>query len=345
MKSRSCALASLLALSPLFASPALAAVPIPPIETIETRMCPVGGAGALRWGQESTAQDQALLKAFSGENAPIAPFGESRDLYTQWSGKLFALEFNGASPDGDDNRAFVEGMEQQALAAGWKQAERKVTPSSLMMDARIFEKTLATADGPRLMVLEFDAPGAVILRCGDLETLRLHEDEGLEQLAPGSPRPVLPAAPAGSPGSLRTEDCTRPEIRDNLLKLMNDGRPDVTGVMDQASALERYQTRLRTWLRWKIVGSGKTDGQALWEIEDKSAPRTGDQIEEEFIGLAQSITAIDAARKKRDAEAECRALVGMIAAMARDTSSEATRLAKVNAALEEEARRLGVAID
>lgn len=61
MKSSFCALASLLALSAVVASPAQAAITIPSIETIETRMCPVGGAAALRWGQESSAQDLALL--------------------------------------------------------------------------------------------------------------------------------------------------------------------------------------------------------------------------------------------------------------------------------------------
>lgn len=345
MTSNFAAWPGLLALAALSASPAQAAVTIPSIETIETRLCPVGGAGALRLGLSAPAQDPALRKAFSGTNAPIAPFGEARAIYTQWSERLSGIEFNGASPDGVDNLVFVEGMIEQAEAAGWTRMERKA-PGSLMMEPEVFQKLLSTADGPRLMVLEFEASGNVALRCGDPELFKISDDEGLEQLAAGSPRPVMPDGPAHPLGSLRPEDCARPEIRDNLLKVLNDGdRPELTGAMDQANMAERFQSRLRTWLRWKMVNSGKTDDQVLWEIEEKVAPKTIDQIEMEFGDLAGSIVAIDEARKKGDAEGECRALARMVGGTARGSSAEAIRLAKVNAALEAEAKRLGITLD
>lgn len=345
MKSNCAASATLLAILALSVTPAQAAVTIPSIETIETRLCPVGGAGALLLGQPSLAQNPALLKAFSGTEAPIEPFGESRAIFTQWSQRLSAVEYNGASPDGADNLAFIAGMTERVEAAGWKRAGPKAA-GSLMMEPEVFQKVLQTADGPRLMVLEFEASGNVSLRCGDPEWLKISENEGLEQLAPGSPRPVMPGDPAQPLGSLRPADCDRPEIRDNLLKVLNDGdRPEISGVMEQANQMEQFQTRLRTWLRWKMVSSGKTDGDALWEIEEKVAPRTGDQLEQEFGDLAGGIVAIDAARKQGDAQAECRAFASLIGGMAKGASSEAARLAKVNAALEAEAQRLGISLD
>lgn len=341
---KSLGLAGLLALSMLAASPARAAVTLPSIETIETRLCPVGGATALRAGLPKDAQDAKLREAFSSTGEAVPPFGESRAIYTQWSEKLSAIEFLGASPDGDDNRAFLSGMTARLKASGWIQVDAKA-PGSLFMEPSTFEKVLSTADGPRPMVLEIEASGNVGLRCGDAELIRLSEDEGLELLAPDSLRPVMPASPA-SLGSMRKEDCARPEFREGLLKTLNAGnRPELTGSMDRAMALEDYHRRLRTWLRWKIAASGKIDFDALWAIEEKIAPMSGDQIEQEFGDLATSIVAVDAPRKKGDAEGECRAMVGMVSGMTNGSSAEVDRLAKVNAALEAEGRRLGVALD
>lgn len=345
MKSNLVAPAALLALVALPAAPAQAAVTIPSIETIETRLCPVGGVGALLLGQPSAAQDPALLKAFSGTEAPIDPFGESRAVYTQWSGRLSATEFNGASPDGTDNNAFIAGMIERVETAGWQRAEGK-PPGSLMMEPEVYKKVLQTADGPRLMVLEFEASGNVALRCGDPELLQMSQAESEERLAPGSPRPVMPGGPALPAGVLRAEDCDRPEIRDNLLKLLNDGdRPEMTGAMDLANQSEQFQSRLRTWLRWKMAQSGKVDDETLWKLEERIAPLTGDQVEKEFIGVADDITGFDRSRKAGDKKGECRALIGMAAGMAEASIIEAARLAKVNAALESEAKRLGIALD
>lgn len=329
----------------LAAAPAQAAVAVPSIETIETRLCPVGGVGALRLGQPEEAQDPALRRAFSGDAAPIAPFTESTANYTQWSDRLSAVEFRGASPDGDDNDAFVVGMIKALEAGGWTISMRKM-PESLLRDADTYEKVLATADGPRLMMLQFAASGAVELHCGDFELLRLSEDEALEWLAPGSPRPVMPKIPAGRLGTLRPEDCAKPEIRGNLDQLLEEGsQPELTGAMDVASALDRYQTRLKTWLRWKIVASGKANADALWKIEEKVAPLSGQQLEKDFGAVMEPLLAHDKVGKKDDPEAKCRVVVGVLAGEAQRSTSEAARLAKVNAALEAEANRLGVKLD
>lgn len=330
-----------LATAGLAVAPARATVAVPSIETIETRLCPVGGAGALRLGQTEAAQDPALRRAFSGDAAPIAPFTESTANYTQWSDRLSAVEFRGASPDGDDNDAFVVGMIKALEAGGWTRAVRKM-PESLLRDADTYEKVLATADGPRLMMLQFAASGVIELRCGDFELLRLSEDEALDWLAPGSPRPVMPKTPAGRPGTIRPEDCAKPEIRDNLDQLLDDGSyPELTGEM----ALDRYQTRLKTWLRWKIVASGKANADALWKIEEKVAPLSGQQLEKDFGAVMEPLLAYDKVAKKDDPEAKCRVAVGVLAGEAQRSTSEAARLAKVNAALEAEANRLGVKLD
>lgn len=161
------------------ATSAEAAVTVPDIETIETRLCPVGGATALRLGVTEAEQVPALRRALLGRAAPIAPFTEAHAIYTQWSDKLSAVEFNGASPHGDDNAAFEDGMVKALDAGGWTVSLRKMavlTP----MGVGAYEKVLVTADGPRLMLLQFDASGAVALRCGNFELLRLSGDEELE---------------------------------------------------------------------------------------------------------------------------------------------------------------------
>lgn len=343
MKIHSIAPAALLAA--LCAAPAQAAMTVPDIETIETRLCPVGGATALRLGVTEAAQDPALRRAFSGRTAPIAPFTEAHAVYTHWSEKLSAVEFNGASPDGDDNAAFEEGMVKALDAGGWTVSLRKM-PVLTPMGVGAYEKVLVTADGPRLMMLQFDASGAVALRCGDFELLRLSGDEELEWLAPGSSRPVMPVSPAGALGTLRPEDCAKPEIRDNLDQVLDEGaRPEINGKFDQAVAQDRYQTRLKTWLRWKIVASGRANGNALWKIEEQTAPFSGDQLEKDFNAFLAPVAAYGQAGNTDDAEAKCRVAAGVMLAESKRAATDAARLAKINAALEAEGKRLGVNLD
>lgn len=326
--------------------PAQAAVTLPDIMTVETRLCPVGGVSALRLGLTEEEQDPALRQAFSGRAAPIAPFTEAHAVYTVWSDKLAAVEFNGASPDGEDNDAFIVGMTKRLVESGWKRVEIKVPRALHMLNPLAFEKVLPTADGPQMMLLQFDAPGAVLLRCGDLRLLEQSEDEAAEKLAPGSTRPVSPIPPAGPLVVLRPEECARPEIRDNFVQLLNgEGSPSIIGPMDNAVTQARYQGRLRTWLRWKIIASGKSDEDALWKIEENADPIDGDTAERDFNSFMGSILEIDDANKAGDPEGKCRGLLGVMLAETKRSSAEAKRLAKINAALEAEGRRLGVNLD
>lgn len=346
MKSRLIALAAMPALCAPFASTAHAATSIPSIQMIETQLCPVGGAGTLRLGLGEAQQDPALRRTFSVGGAAFVPFTEARAVYTPWSGKLSALEFNGASPDGDDNQAFLDGMVSQLEANGWVSAEAPKVFGSFMMNPLIYAKDLPTTDGPRRFVLQFDAPGAVLLTCAGLDLLKLGEDENQEQLAPGSERPVAPPADDQPLANLRPQDCDNPDFRARLMASLTEGdRSGVTSAADRASDQEGYQTRLRTWLRWKMIGSGKVDAPALWDIEEKIAPMEGAQLEKDFIGFADGIVAIETARKKGDAAAECRGMVALVAAETGKAGNEAARLAKVNVALEAEAMRLGIALD
>lgn len=326
--------------------PAQAAVTLPDITTIETRLCPVGGASALRLGLTEEEQDPALRRAFSGRAAPIAPFVESRADYTVWSGKLAAVEFNGSATDGASDQAFIVGMAHSLEASGWKKRERRI-PRFISLDSPTsYEKVLATADGPRLMVLQYSANGGASLRCGDPDLLWLSEDEGLEKLATGSLRPVSPIPPAGLPVVLRTEDCARLEFRDNFVQLLNgESSPSIIGPMDDAVIQARYQGRLRTWLRWKIIASGKSDEDALWKIEENADPIDGDAAERDFNSFMGSILEIDDANKAGDPEGKCRGLLGVMLAETKRSTAEAKRLAKINAALEAEGRRLGVNLD
>lgn len=345
MKFLAFGLVAVAAVHSVAATSAVAVVTIPDIQTIETRLCPVGGAKALRLGVTEADQDPALRRAFSGRAAPIAPFTEAHAIYTHWSDKLTAVEFSGASPDGDDNAAFEDGMVKVLDAGGWTVSLRKV-PILTPMGVGAYEKVLVTADGPRLMMLQFDASGAVALRCGDFELLRLSEDEQLGWLAPGSPRPVMSASPAGSLGILRPEDCAKPEIRNNLDQVLDEGaHPEINGEFDQAVALDRYQTRLKTWLRWKIVASGKGNGNALWKIEEQTAPVSGAQLEKDFNALLAPIAAYGQVGNTDDAEAKCRVAAGVMLAESKRAATDAARLAKINAALEAEGKRLGVNLD
>lgn len=346
MKSRLIALAVLPALGGAFAPTAHAAVTIPSIQTIETRLCPVGGASSLRLGHDETKQDPELRKVFSIGGKPIAPFEEARAVYTPWSEQLSAIEFNGASPDGDDNRNFIQQMTEQLEANGWVRAEGPKVFATHMMSPVVYTKDLSTADGPRRFLLQFEAPGAVLLNCGGLDLLKLSEAESEEVLAPGSPRPVPPQGHDQPLANLRPQDCDDPAFREKMMARLTAGdRTGATDSMDEASDQERYQSRLRIWLRWKMVESGKINHQALWEIEEKVAPREAAQMEKDFIAFAGSVVAMDKARKRGDAAAECRAMAALAAAETGKSGGEAARLARINAAFEAEAKRLGIEVD
>lgn len=346
MKLRLIALALLPAFGGPLAPAAHAAVAIPSIQTIETQLCPVGGVTSLRLGHGQAGQDPALRQLFSIGGTPFAPFTEARAVYTPWSEQLSAIEFNGASPDGADNRNFIQRMTQQLEANGWVRSDGPKVFTSYMMNPMVYAKDLPTADGPRRFLLQFDAPGAVLLNCGGLDLLKRGEAESEEVLAPGSLRPTPPQELDGPLANLRPQDCEDPVFRERMMARLAAGdRTGVTDSSDMASDRERYQSRLRIWLRWKMTESGKIDAPTLWDIEEKVAPLQGAQMEKDFIGFAGSIVALDKARKQSDATGECRAMAALVAAETGKSGTEAARLAKINAALEAEAKRLGIALD
>ena len=345
MKSRRPSVAALIA-SLILATSAAHAASLPSITTIETKLCPVGGATALRLGRTAAEQDPALRAAFADVQIELAPFTEARPIYSSWSNILSATEFNGALPDYADNMAFIEEMTKQLEANGWTRATAPQMPSSFMMNPFVYAKRLPTPDGPRDFLLQFEAQGAAALYCGGLEQMRLSENESQEVLSPNAARPIPPTHTGQTLTNLQPDDCNKPEFREALMAhLIAGNRSGVTDAADIASDQKHYQSRLRTWLRWKMAGSGQISEEALWAIEEKVAPLEATQLEMNFIGFANGIVAIDSGRKTQDAAAECRGMATLVAAETKNMALQAERLAKVNAALEAEAKRLGILLD
>lgn len=312
-------------------------------------LCPGVGLPGTVLGAARAAQDPALVGTMGQLPARFAPFAEAELELTDWSDRLAAITWRGASPDGDVNARTMEAFRAAMAAAGWSETVQGDLMSPLGFDAVLFEKDLPTNLGLRRMLVEFDTPGALMLRCGDAELLELALAERGGQLVPGSPRPALPAP---GPRAALPDDtaCADPGVQavfadDDRIDESNPVLRRLMAAGEQSSAMSQAGKRLNTWLKWKLLGSGKIDDAALWAVQDRAEAPDGASLTREMTGFLEAAGAMMQARKAGDRAQTCRAFLDVVRLQHTRAQREAAKWAAINGAFEAEAARLGIALD
>ncbi len=305
-------------------------------------------AGSVLGGPRS-AQAPDFVNTLGRLPASYAPFAQAELDLTDWSDRLAAITWRAASPDGYVNQRTMDAFRAGMAAAGWAETVQGDLMSPLGFDAIMFEKDLPTNLGVRRMLVEFDTPGALMLRCGDAELMELDLAERDGQLAPGSPRPVVPVL--GPPAALPDDSaCGDPAVQaafseDDQIDENNPALRQLQAAMLPVSAARSTGERLTVWLKWKLLGSGKVDDAALWDIQDRAVPADGDALTGEFTRFLEGANGLMQARKAGDRAQACRAFLGMLREHHAGDLRKVAEAARVNAAFEAEAARLGVALD
>lgn len=187
-----------------------------------------------------------------------------------------------------------------------------------------------------------------MLRCGDADLLRLSRNERDGQLEPASPRPVaLPAVPAMP---LPTEaGCSDPAVLEAFKTPghVDEKVPALHRLMEGGFRIadqKRQAERLHTWLAWRLRTSGQVSEDRIWQVEEAAVPTTDSKAD--VIGLMNLLNAAGEGLQSRNGPAAfCRSIIGLVIGTVETDKREIVRWAKINAALEAEARKHGIDIE
>lgn len=321
-------------------APAIAHAAVPPDLNQPESLCPGIGLPGLEFGKDEGDQSKATLEALRQEWS----IGSGEAEYTHWSGRLFAVEWRMPTDDAAASLVWRNGIDDWLDSNGWVPVELPEVRSPRSMSSSMAQKTV----NGRTLVIEFDTDGIQLLRCADRDLLEIARNEMEGELSPGSLRPLIPLAPAQPWRLPGREECSRPELiaAFSQIKQSNELGPLLEKqfpVEDPAMAEADYQRRLNTWLKWKLRGEGGLSEEQLWAFDRPE--EKADTGLDETIALLETMGRWAEAEKTQDAKTMCEASIAILDAMHKTSLSEAAGHRKANAALEAEARRMGIAID
>jgi len=341
-----CAAALLATSAPLMAQAA------PPVISADlvARLCPVTGMPGLKLGGTRAEQPPELLRSLRLLPDSFRPFTEAELDETPWSGRIAAITYRAASPDGDVNDALLEGFDETMTRAGW---EPMVLGDTIMpmsvLGGRTLERDVEGGQGKQRLLLEFDASGALALRCGDPALLGQAKREQDGTLEPGSPRPVPPPFDPG----LRLPEpaaCQSPALQRLTVEKakFDEEAPEIVPFLAatmQESDRAQFGKRLNTWLEWKLLGSGKLDDNRLIDLREAAAKANVDGEMRQMMEFLAIGGELAEARESGDAAKSCEALRKLMTFEHAKSRQQVAYWDRVNTALEAEAKRLGIGLE
>jgi hypothetical protein len=321
---------------------------VKPIDAAQVdNICPGLKMPDLSLGLPKSRQNPLFVKKGNRLPEAFAPFTEADLEFTPWSDLLAGITYRAASPDGEVNRNLAETLESSLLAAGWTKSDRPDLASPLVFVAQHFSKEVETPQGKRELFLEFDTPGALMLRCGDSRLLEIQKKENEGELEPGSKRPQQPLT-ADKNATIANESAC-----EDALLLQSFGK---AGVVDETapafadfiaggaalSEYKQYKGRIVTWLKWALLDSKKIDRDRIWELEDQANRGIAEQ-ELSLLGtIFEKVMQADAAMKDDEPKAACQSFFAFMQAQAEKDRSDIAYHERVTRLLEQEAARVGL---
>jgi hypothetical protein len=312
-------------------------------------LCPVPALSGIQIGMEKPLRDESLRKSLSKLPSSFAPFTEATLEITPWSQKLAGVTYLAESHNGPPNQAWSDALAQSLTSSGWTPSQRSDLASPLTFNAIMFEKAVNSTSGSHVAFIEFDTPGALMLRCGDAKLLEIQKKEHAGQLEPGSLRPANSQYAEIDPKA-KDVDCDNPLLLEAFREPSSVDESNAAFLQfvarsDALSGQRSYGERLVTWLKWKLIGSGEIDEDKIRELEDKAAQRDGEAKMSNMMDAIGAMGDTAKAQEQRDGRAMCHSLARIMEATAKVDRSEIAYHAKVAQALEQEGRRLGINVD
>jgi|GEM_PF-4504199 len=313
-------------------------------------MCNSSGAGAWQFGETGVPYSSRLENRLGMRvrlTPHMAPFDQARPLATPWSGRLAQVEYSAQLTQDADATAAFGALAAAAEQAGW-------TRKAELEDAGRLPIYLLSLAGDR--VYELPGDGKVVaslarvgkqvtLSCGHKDLLHANAREALGELPAGTPRPQAPPLKLTAAASL--SDCDRPDVQREMLTVM-DGRANE--VVSQLLRRISHDERLIEWKRWKLESSGKVGKERMLEIMAaalEAGSPGGDALAgfDLFPDLLATLERLAGQAQAGDAPAACRSSFDMVAIFRKMEAISAGQWAAMDAALEAEARKVGVSLN
>lgn len=171
-------------------------------------------------------------------------------------------------------------------------------------------------------------PSELRLICTSAEWTRRNRAEIDGQLAAESRRPApLPVITAVRPSK---QSCADPAYVADVEGLFGVDARDAW--VDQSALRARQAQRLETWVRWKMLSSGKVSEDQLWALEDRAVPPENDDHEANLIQGMEMLALmpeIQKAKEKGDADALCPLYIRVIDILAMEDQRRVDRWARI----------------
>lgn len=339
----------------LIAQPARAqeTIPLPDAAVIE-QMCSSVGALQYTFGETGVPGGDRLLRTLSKGfplPASAAPFDHAKPWSTEWSDRLFGMEYTTSAKETEDAFSeFARGLGDVLAPKGWELQPEDFDPPLYMLTLagdRTWLRSIETEQGPIQLVLGLSNSAlGMTLACGRGDLAELHAREAFGDLPPGTPRPKAPEVPI--PALLSEADCGKPDVAAEIARVFATESTD--GFMASMVARTTYRDRLTSWMTWKLEQSGKISTEALIDLgfaSIGSATPGGDPFAQ--FGMIQEmlelLDPVAEAEEAGDAAALCRTLVPLQDWFARVDALTLKQTEATQAAMTAEAARLGVSFD
>lgn len=313
-------------------------------------MCNASGAGAWKFGETGVPYSSRLENTLGMRvklTPHMAPFDRAGPLATPWSGRLALVEYSGELVDEAAASAMLGALFAAAERAGWtRNAELEDVGGLPLYLMPLAGERVYAMPGDTDIVASFGRLGKqVTLSCGHKDLLKANAREAFGELPAGTPRPVAPELKLTSASS--AADCDRPEVQREMLTVM-DGRANE--VMSQMMRRIKHTERLTEWKKWKLESSGKVGKDRLLQLTldalDAASPG-GDPLAgfALFPELLAVMDRLAAQAQGGDTAAACRSSFDMAAVFRKMESVSSGQWRALDAALEAEAKKVGVALD
>ncbi|MCU0733286.1 MAG: hypothetical protein MUE84_17120 [Hyphomonas sp.] len=315
------------------------------------RLCPFTGQPGLVLGATLQAQPAGLERSLRNLPPESAPFTRGQLELTPWSRRIAAITYSAPHTlDPDQAEALRTSVYQALTAVGWQETEvnsEQILPLNIV-DKAAFERIVPSSVGPQKLLLEFAIDGSIELRCGDPQLLILAQQEREGRLEPGATRPVAPpydeTKKLPDAAICQTQRLQQFALAQGGADEFSPEFVDFGGAAFEESERSGHGERVKTWLEWKLLRSGKITEDRLNELHKPYLPLREAGVESMMQMLVHTV-AFGEARERGDGQAACEAMRQVILMEHARNRTEIVYWEKVNTALEGEAKRLGVALD
>ncbi|MEG3146080.1 hypothetical protein U1839_15600 [Sphingomonas sp. RT2P30] len=332
----------------------LAKVDALPIE----RMCSKDGVYQYRFGSTDLPPSLISMPGFDQRPLPESarPFERVALSATKWSNRFYGADFEAHFANQTTALSVIDHLAKRFEALGWT-ARRRVAGSEMTAedislldpapaegDVHLYADAASMkADPPMGVRANFDRLGtAVTFSCDNVALLSIQIHEALGDLPPGTPKPLLPAMPR--PVALNPALCATAAGQSQIDGIAG-GTPDAATRF--VASVMGYHERIVVWKSDRLTKSGKVSAARMADIAMSGLTAGGNLMQ----GLTSAMKMLDDANRYSsklaagDKPGACRAIVTMMGRLATVEAATRPQWHSIEAALDAEAKRIGVSFN